>query len=136
MITIEQYAMGRDKVAPDEWANAKPNVEKLLPLVNAFLGELFPGRTFGVSSGFRPAAVNAATPGAAKHSTHLIGKGVDIDDHSNFLKTNLDPENNAGQAATLRRYGLFMECRKQTPTWCHLDIGDRADRPSRVFSAK
>lgn len=132
-ITLEQYAMGRDKLFPYEWAQAKHNAEVTLARVNAFLEELFPGREFTVSSGFRPAAINNKTVGSAKHSLHMMGLAIDIADHDGYLKAYLNPEILEGQAELLREFDLFMEHRDSCPTWCHLDSGNRADRPSRVF---
>lgn len=135
-IDLKDYAMGRDVLFPQDWAKAKDNAERLLKAVNKLLSDLFPGHTFTVSSGFRPPFINAATPGAARRSLHMTGLAVDIHDHDKFLLANLIPEAIPAQAAKLRELGLFMESRLDTPTWCHLDLGTRVDRPTRTFKAK
>lgn len=132
-ITLKEYAMGREEMAPQEWAAAVPNAEKLLKAVNALLSDLFPEHTFAVSSGFRPSMVNAKIKGAAKKSGHLTGHAIDIKDADGFLKKNLTPATNPDHADRLRALGLFLEDPNATPTWCHLDIKERKDRPSRIF---
>ncbi len=136
MITLHDYAMGRDELFPEEWELAKPNAEDLLLSVNAALEELFPGRKFDVSSGWRPKAINDITPGAAKNSWHIKGKAIDIKDRDRFLRDNLRPNVNPIQAQILKKHGLFMENPDSTPTWIHLDNGIRQDRPSRIFTIK
>ena len=132
-ITLEEYAMGRDELYPDEWAIARPNAIVLLQQVNAFLEELFPGLEVQVASGFRPKEINEATANAAKNSLHMIGKAVDIKDFDGSLKAALNPAELHEQAVALRKFNLFMEDPAATPTWVHLDIGLRADRASRIF---
>lgn len=82
-----------------------------------------------VSSGFRPPAVNAATPGAAKRSLHMTGQAVDFEGQElgKFIRSHpRGPE-------VLRAEGLFMEALEATPTWVHIDMGVRPDRKSREF---
>ena len=125
--------MGRDVLAPEEWEIARPNAILLLEKVNLILTELFPDEEFEVSSGFRPQALNKALPNAAKRSLHMVGKAIDIKDRDGFLRHYLNPKVLEAQADLLRALGLWMEDREFCPTWCHLDIGERLDRPSRVF---
>ena len=132
MLTLEEYAMGRDRDYPDEWETAKPNAINLLSLVNAFLDELGYDAAV-VSSGFRPSAINAATPNAAKNSLHKLGKAVDIADHSGLLRKLLWINGVSVKADLLRKYNLWMENPEWTSSWIHLDIGDRMDRTSRTF---
>lgn len=130
------YAMGRDILYPAEWEIARPNAIILLEKVNAFMDEFFPDAILAVRSGFRPSEINAKTPGAAKQSFHMVGKAIDIADNGQFFKARLRPEMFIDQSDRMRELGLFMEDFMHTPYWVHLDIGERLDRPSRIFRIK
>ena len=136
-ITLEQYltASGtyperaKDKdLTPELLGNAKQLLEK----VNKLLSELNIGDV-KVSSGYRPAAVNAGIGNAAKKSLHMQCKAIDIIDNSNQDLGKLI----ASKPELLRKYELFIESLDSTKgkntNWCHLDIGVRSDRPSRMF---
>lgn len=133
VITLEEYAMGRDEEYKDEWALAEPNAIVLLDRVNGFLQELNFPFDLKVSSGFRPSVINAALAHAAKHSLHIDGKAIDLSDHRGQFKDLFNPRRDIEAANLLRKYGLFMEHPAYTPGWVHLDIGSRPDRPTRVF---
>ena len=66
-------------------------------------------------SGWRPRAVNAATPGAAKKSKHMQGRADDLFDPRGLLDAwclaHLD---------TLEEIGLWLEHPDATPLWCHV----------------
>lgn len=96
--------------------------------INLLLEELGYVHELKVSSGFRPALVNAAV-GGAKRSLHMEGKAVD------FLGQELGQfiRKHAQGAELLRKHGLFMEALEYTSSWTHLDRGVRSDRPSREF---
>lgn len=133
MINLEQYASAHGKYPnrlkdPEFTLEVMDNAQKLLDKVNAFLVEIGV-KDVKVSSGFRPSAVNAATPGAAKKSAHLSGLAIDIEDPDGKLD-----ELVVSKPDLLRKYGLFVEDPKSTPKWCHIDCVDRTDRPSRQFS--
>lgn len=133
LITIDQYAMGRDKLYPDEWTKeVQENAKKLLDKVNAFLIELGIEKV-SVSSGFRPAAINNKVTNAAKKSYHMLGMAVDILDNKNQDLAKLVANN----PILLKKYELWMEDLNSTKgkntNWVHLDIGSRTDRPSRIF---
>ena len=119
-------------IHPDRAAEAtdeiKQNAVELLAKVNAFLVELGWTGPTTLSSGYRTAAANAATPGAAAHSGHEIGKALDIHDVGNVLGKIV-----AAHPELLRKHDLMMEDNHSTPTWCHLDDVARHDRPSRIF---
>jgi hypothetical protein len=87
------------------------NAADLLPRVLALLAEF--GDARGLRSGWRPAAVNAATPGAAAHSRHMTGQAVDVDDDDNALDAWITD-------TKLEQYGLAREHPDSTPSWCHL----------------
>jgi hypothetical protein len=80
-----------------------------------------------VSSGWRPVAINAATPGAAARSLHITCEAVDI----------YDPEGELDDwcmqhTTLLADVGLYLEHPAATKGWCHLQT--RAPRSSnRVF---
>lgn len=133
LITLEQYAMGRDKLYPTEWTKeVQDNAKKLLEKVNALLNELGIQKAT-VSSGFRPAAINNKVTNAAKKSYHMLGIAVDILDNKNQDLAKLV----ANSPILLKKYDLFMEDMSSTKgvntNWVHLDFGTRTDRPSRIF---
>ncbi len=132
VINLEDYitASGKykDRLKSDELTKeVKDNAVILLNKVNQLLKDL--GITEAkVSSGFRPSAVNAATKGAAKKSLHMTGKAVDLEDAKHDIAHKI-----LARPDLLKKYELWMEDTAATPTWCHLDIGTRSDRPLRVF---
>jgi hypothetical protein len=133
VITLDMHLMGREKTYASELSQEIiNNINELLDKVNGLLFDL--GVQKGeVSSGWRPAAINAQTANAAKRSLHMIGKAVDIHDDANQT---------LGKAILcrpelLKNYGLWMEdlasTKGQNTNWVHLDIGSRTDRALRVF---
>lgn len=132
MINLEDYisASGKypERLNSEELTKAiKDNAVVLLNKVNQLLQELSITNV-KVSSGFRPAAVNAKVKGAAKKSLHMSGRAVDIYDpeHTLIRKILANPD-------ILKKYDLWMEDPSCTPTWCHLDNSTRTERPLRVF---
>lgn len=105
----------------------KENATTLLEQVILLLEELEIAKV-KVSSGFRPSAVNAATPGSAKRSLHMTGKAVDLYDPTHSLYDLIE-----SKPDLLKKHGLWMEHKDSAPTWVHLDIGTRLDRPIRIF---
>jgi len=110
-VTEAEYLMGRDVANPPD-ITLRKNMEKLLIAVN-LVRDLY-GKPLTISSGYRPAAANAAA-GGAKKSCHLTCEAVDFGDKDRkFTKwclMNLD---------VLERAGLYMESPAATPTWVHL----------------
>lgn len=142
-ITLEAYfedsKTGEDrrvKYAKDYTNEILENAKTLLEKVNAFLQDLGV-MSARVSSGWRPPSVNASVPGSAKRSLHMTGKAIDIVDTSGELdKLIMEKEQDLlarGQPSLLKKYDLWLEHPDHTRTWCHLDIGNRTDRPLRVF---
>ncbi len=132
IINLEQYltASGKypERIQHEECTkDVKDNAIILLNKVNQLLEELGVKKAV-VTSGFRPAAVNANIKGAAKKSLHMLGKAVDIADVGNKLAHQI-----LARPDLLEKYELWMEDPSCTPTWCHLDCGTRKDRPLRVF---
>lgn len=126
-ITTADYWMGRDAEHPLAMTpEIEHNAETTVRLVNELLAfamahEVKPHtnpRTGSlVSSGWRPPAINAATPGAAFRSKHMTGQAVDLFDPDGDLDEWLMSD--AGQKA-LVRIGLWMEHPSATKGWCHL----------------
>jgi len=122
MITRDDFFMGRDKAYPNELtpeieACAKTTIERANLLLARFRQDT--GDTYArkVNSGWRPAAVNAATPGAARKSKHVLGQAIDIDDDNGALDEWLmSPE---GEQA-MREIGLWHEHPSDTDGWAHV----------------
>jgi len=134
MITMEDYTKGRDKQYPEEWTpEVQANAIKLLDIVNKFLTELGIDEV-EVTSGFRPAAINASLPNSAKRSYHQISLAIDLlDDKDQNLAKLI-----SSRPDLLRKYSLWQENPNATKgkitNWSHIDLGVRQDRPSRIFN--
>jgi hypothetical protein len=134
-LTMEQFWMGRDTTYASELTDEiQANGAETVKRANALLA-LYQTATSneigGVASGWRPAAVNASTAGAATHSNHMTGSAVDIADHSGNLKDWVASDD--GQQA-LVDIGLWQEAPGSTPTWVHVQIlaphsGNRVFQP-------
>lgn len=111
-VTADEYLMGRDKLAPIT-PEMYENMMKLLVAAN-LIRDLY-AKPLTVSSGYRPPAINAATPGSAKKSCHMTCEAVDFADPKGDLARwclgNLD---------ILEKAGLYMESPISTVGWCHL----------------
>ena len=103
------------------------NATKLLEKINAFLKELGIGKVT-VSSGFRPSAVNAAIPNAAKASLHTQGLAIDISDPDQKLDALIDSRDDLK-----KKYGIWQEDPSATPNWTHLDLKARGKRAKNTF---
>lgn len=130
MVTEKAYWMGRDiKYASELTQEIRNNANELLRRVNGLLVEL--GRSpvnEGVTSGWRPASVNAKTPNAAKKSSHTMGMAVDIFDPKGELDALI-----MKHLELLTKYRLNLEHPDSTPGWTHLDsrsgLGYKVFRP-------
>lgn len=111
MITRDEVLMGRDKDSPLT-KELETNLTKLLMALNAF--RKIYGKPMVVSSGYRPEAVNAATPGAAKHSNHMICLACDFKDDGKLDQYCVDNQD------VLEKCGLYLEDPAHTPGWTHL----------------
>lgn len=85
MIILSDYWMGRDKeyaseLTPTIIANAMETIRRANLLLTVFRTMTGDVENRHVTSGWRPAAINLATPGAARRSRHLTGQAVDIFD--------------------------------------------------------
>lgn len=114
MITLPQYLVGRDKAYPlteELLTNARETVAKANDLLLLF------GEDRAVTSGYRPPAVNAKTPGAAKRSKHMTCQAIDLEDADGDLD-----EWCMNNQQRLVELGLWQEHPAATKGWCHLQI--------------
>jgi hypothetical protein len=126
MVTRSQYLMGRDKAAPLT-PELEANLSKLLNALSVF--ELLSKRSLPqLTSGYRPASINAAV-GGAKRSNHMLCLAADFADPDGALdKFCLENQQ------ILKDAGLYLEHPDATPGWCHLQAiapksGNRVFRP-------
>ena len=120
MITLRDYWMGRDvshrsELTDEIRANAAETVERANKLLEWYQSVTKDQESRFVTSGWRPAAVNAETPGAAMRSKHMTGQAVDIS----------DPEGDLDEWALehpelLEDFGLYLEHPSATKGWCHV----------------
>lgn len=126
MIELTDFYMGRDlefehQLGSDLRRNAGITVElanKLLVLAKmaGVTLETNPKTGSIVSSGWRPAAVNAATPGAALRSKHMTCQAVDFYDPDG----DLDEWLLHGGQKVLIDLGLWLEHPAATKGWAHV----------------
>lgn len=139
MISLQDYWMGRDRefpmaMSPDLERNALRMVElanKVLILAKSAGVTLQTSPRTGtvVSSGWRPASVNAKTAGAAPNSKHMTGQAIDLYDPDGDLDEWLMTPDGQKVLADL---GVWMEHPAATKGWCHLQsMPPRSGR--RVF---
>lgn len=135
-VTMRHFWMGRDSAYPNELTpeiinNAKTTVTKVNLLLEKYFAANPNAKPIKVNSGWRPAAVNAATPGAATRSKHMLGQAIDIGDVDGAL----DEWCFTAEGTTaLAEIGLWMEHKSATPRWAHFQIvpprsGNRFFRP-------
>lgn len=126
MISLEDYWMGRDKKyppSPETIFNATILIDKINELEKIY------GEKLKLTSGYRPAAINAITSGAAKDSAHLTGEAVDFSDpHGELGEWCLD------NIKILVSLELYMEAPKSAWDHVHLQIRKPASG-ARVFNA-
>jgi hypothetical protein len=124
-VTLEQYLMGREKLAPIDETMVK-EAAVLLFRLDGLLAECpgIPAEGNLVSSGYRPPSVNAQM-GGSKKSAHMLCMAIDLVDPKGelgaFLKAN---------QGLLVKYNLWLEDPAYTVGWTHLQT-----RPTtrRVF---
>lgn len=116
-ISKNELLKGRDFQYPHDYTvEISENLDKLLVPMNAIRKAY--GKSMLVSSGWRPPSVNAATPGAAKKSKHMLGLACDITDSDGSLwKWVIE------NLALLQQLGIYLEDRRWTPNWVHFQLG-------------
>jgi hypothetical protein len=126
MISRSEILMGRDKQYPLNGI-LEVNLEKLLKAVNKFRAVY--GKPMRVSSGYRPAAINATVKGAAKKSNHMKCLAVDFVDRSGKLA-----EYCLNNLKLLEEFGIWLEDPAFTKGWVHMQVvpprsGNRVFKP-------
>ena len=117
MISKDEVLMGRDKTYPDEYTQEiSDNINLLLVPMNQIRNSW--AQPMRVNSGWRPAAINAKTPGAASHSKHTEGLAVDISDVSGDLMRWV-----LANLQMMKDLGIYFEDFRWTPTWVHFQLG-------------
>jgi hypothetical protein len=114
VISKQEFYKGRDvQYAADLTNDIRASAEVTM-LKAALLLEAF-GEQRGVTSGWRPAAVNMATANAATHSRHMTGEAIDLEDKDGRLDDWClqNPE-------VLVQLGLWQEHPTATVGWCHV----------------
>ena len=127
-ITTEMYYRGRDRLYPQDLTpTIKANVARTLAAVNALVAalerdkvgiECHPVTKTPVSSGWRPPAINAATPNAAVRSKHMTGEALDLYDPDGVL----DDWCLKNRKRLKEEFGLYLEHPSATKGWCHVQI--------------
>lgn len=115
-LTLDKYLMGRDKANPID-DEQRTNALHLLSRVNELLKQFYEetgAQARVITSGYRPAAINAKA-GGAKKSKHMLCAAVDLSDADRKLAHWLTVD-------ILDKYDLHMESATATPTWIHLQI--------------
>jgi zinc D-Ala-D-Ala carboxypeptidase len=112
--TVQEYTKGREVANPLS-KEQEENMHNLLAVLDQFREKY--GKPLKISSGYRPAAQNAAV-GGAKKSNHIQCLAVDfVDDEKQTLGkwclVNLN---------ILEELGLYMEDLRHTKNWVHLQI--------------
>lgn len=125
-LTKDELLKGRDKQYPMDYTQIiSDNLDRLLVPMNKARDAY--GHPMVVNSGWRPPAINAATPGAAAHSKHMVGLAVDIADPNGDVRrwvlANLD---------LMQELCLYFEDWKWTPGWTHFQLGGPASG-KRIF---
>lgn len=111
---LVDYWMGRDVSHKAELTGEViVNAAVLIARVRKLLAHF--GEERDITSGWRPAAINASTPGAAAKSKHMTGQAVDLADPEGDLDAwcmeNQD---------LLYQHELWLEHPSATKNWCHL----------------
>lgn len=127
MIALDDYYMGRDSQFRHELtdtlqANARETVRRVNLLLEMATAEgvtleASPRTGSLVASGWRPIAINAATPNAAPRSRHITCEAVDLYDPDGDLD-----EWCFDNLHRLAELDLYMEHPAATKGWCHLQI--------------
>lgn len=138
MITLHTLLTSSDKypdraLDPEATDEVVENGIDLVKQVNALLEDL-ESTASDISSGFRPASINANTPNSAKKSLHMVCKAVDLVDDKDQTLAKLIATN----SDLLTKHSLWLEhpdsTKGKSTNWVHLDNSStRKDRPIRIF---
>lgn len=155
MITTDDYFTGPDGKRRDLFyasemtaeiaGNAHVTVDRWNLLLTHFYAENPAAKRRWVHSGWRPKAINAATPGAATNSSHLLGEALDGSDEDRMLAIwilkNEQDSKRVGSPSYAAQIGLWFEDFRTTPDWIHGQIvpphsGNRIYIPSNDWAAR
>jgi hypothetical protein len=122
VITLTDFWMGRDvqyarELTDDIRAAASDTVAKANLLISSFRMLTKDTEHRKVNSGWRPAAINGATPGAAPRSKHMTGQAIDISDPEGDLDDWCMEHQDV-----LQTIGLWLENPASTKGWCHVQV--------------
>lgn len=113
-INRNEVLMGREKLYPLD-AKQEANLQQLLKALNLFR-QMY-GKPMTVTSGYRPAAINATVANAAKKSNHQMCLACDFaDSNKELAKYCMD------NLYILEQCGLFLEHPDYTKNWVHLQV--------------
>lgn len=122
MITLQDYLRGNEKRYPADYTpQIKAAAEDTISRLNRLLG--FFGEERPLTSGWRPAGLNAKTQGASKTSWHIQAKAADFADGDGAMD---DWLMSAEGEAALVECGLWHEHPSSTKSvnggdgWCHV----------------
>lgn len=124
MISRAQYLMGRDVKWPLT-VEQEMEVTKLLAAVQGLFADC--PVPLSVSSGYRPAAVNAQVPNSAKRSAHMSCQAVDLADPDRKLAHYL-----LDNVSLLEQWDMYLEDPAYTAGWVHVQTR-RTRSGKRVF---
>ncbi|MBY0264988.1 MAG: hypothetical protein K2W84_01160 [Burkholderiales bacterium] len=114
VLKLADYYMGRDVEYRSELSRElRANARDTLRRVNRLLKRA--GMMRKVSSGWRPAALNATVPGAASGSKHISCLAIDLEDRDGALDAWC-----MANLPVLEELGLWLEHPDATRGWCHL----------------
>jgi hypothetical protein len=115
-ITKEELLKGRDIQFQSEYTDViSANLDALLIPLNKIRDAY--GSPMIVNSGWRPASINASTPGAAKNSAHCIGLAADISDPNGLLwKWVLE------NLQLMKDLNIYLEDKRWTSSWVHFGL--------------
>lgn len=112
--------MGREVQYPLDKDQEK-NLSILLERINKVRTKY--GKPMTVTSGYRPAAINAGVAGAAKKSSHTLCMAVDIKDtDGSFRKWVLE------NLQLFKDLDLYLEDFRWTKTWVHIQTRKASKR--------
>jgi hypothetical protein len=126
MITKQELLQGRDKTYKEQYTKeVSDNLDKMLSAINVIRKAY--AKPMTPTSGWRPPAVNASTPGAAPNSAHCVGLAVDISDPDGKLWAWV-----LNNLQLIKDCGVYVEDKRWTPTWVHFGLKKPASG-KRIF---
>lgn len=109
MTTLKEYLMGREVKYPIT-KEQEDNAKELLRRVGLLFQEI--GVNPDLTSGYRPAGINAKI-GGAKRSAHMTCEAGDWENIDNKVSDLIS-------ISLLKKYDLYMEDPRYTKGWLHL----------------